>query len=188
MAPGENSAARPGLPGYPAAMEIRLANPTDLAAFQQIEVEAGRLFIGVDMAEIAKYNAAPIEVLARHQAAGHAWSAIADGTVVGYLIAEPVDGCLHVEQISVRPAYGRRGIGAALLTAAATCALAEGRPALTLTTFVEVPWNAPYYRKQGFRQLDHEELTPGLRTIREQEAALGLDRWPRTAMRRDLTA
>jgi hypothetical protein len=57
---------------------------------------------------------------------------------------------------------------------------------LTLTTFAEVPWNAPYYLRCGFRRLGVRELTPGLRAIREREAAHGLDRWPRVCMRRDL--
>ncbi|WP_411757210.1 hypothetical protein [Streptomyces venezuelae] len=59
--------------------------------------------------------------------------------------------------------------------------------ALTLTTFADVPWNAPYYARIGFRPLADAELTPALRTIRAHEAELGLDRWPRLCMRRDLT-
>ncbi|HEX3960074.1 MAG TPA: GNAT family N-acetyltransferase, partial [Trebonia sp.] len=65
-------------------------------------------------------------------------------------------------------------------------AAADGLAALTLTTFASVPWNAPYYRRCGFRVLDDEELTSGLRAIRHDEAELGLDRWPRVCMRRDL--
>jgi hypothetical protein len=63
----------------------------------------------------------------------------------------------------------------------------QGFPAVTLTTFTEVPWNGPYYQRCGFRFLDDDELTPGLRAIREYEATLGLDAWPRAAMRRDLS-
>jgi hypothetical protein len=29
----------------------------------------------------------------------------------------------------------------------------------TLTTFEHVPWNAPYYRRRGFRVLDDGELS-----------------------------
>jgi hypothetical protein len=64
--------------------------------------------------------------------------------------------------------------------------VAEGIAALTLTTFSQVPWNAPYYERCGFRCLDEAELTPGLRAIRRHEAEMGLDRWPRLCMRRDL--
>jgi hypothetical protein len=48
-----------------------------------------------------------------------------------------------------------------------------------------VAWNAPYYRRLGFRELDRAEETPGLRRIRRAEAEHGLDRWPRLCMRRD---
>lgn len=105
---------------------------------------------------------------------------------MAYLIADLVDGCVHIEQVSVRPDHGRRGVGRALLDYAATRARSEGAPALTLTTFAEVPWNAPYYRRCGFRILGEGELASGLRAIREREAAHGLDRWPRVCMRRDL--
>jgi hypothetical protein len=66
-------------------------------------------------------------------------------------------------------------------------AAGRGVPALTLTTFRDVPWNAPYYARIGFRVLVEAELTQGLRGIRDAEAAHGLDRWPRVCMRRELS-
>ncbi len=107
---------------------------------------------------------------------------------VASLIAEPVDGQLHVEQVSVHPRRARRSIGRSLLERAATHALGVGVSALTLTTFEHVPWNAPYYRRCGFRVLHEREWTQGLRAIREREAAHGLNRCPRVCMRRDLGA
>jgi len=169
--------------GYSAPMEIRPATSSDLPVFQEIEIEAGRLFADYGMPEIAGDEPAPLTVLAQYQAAGYAWTAIVDGVPVGYLVAEPIDGCLHIEQVSVRPAYAGQGIGRALIEHAAQV---PGYPALTLTTFVEVPWNAPYYERLGFRRLADDELTPGLRAVREHEIERGLDKWPRTAMRRDL--
>jgi hypothetical protein len=52
--------------------------------------------------------------------------------------------------------------------------------------FANAPLNGPYHQRCGFVALDDEELTPGLRVIRQREAAHGLDRWPRLRMRRDL--
>jgi GNAT superfamily N-acetyltransferase len=97
-----------------------------------------------------------------------------------------LDGCLHVEQLSTDPASARRGLGRALLDHAADRARADGLPALTLTTFADVAWNGPYYERCGFRVLRDDEITPGLREVRAHETALGLDRWPRVCMRRDL--
>jgi GNAT superfamily N-acetyltransferase len=105
---------------------------------------------------------------------------------VAYLIADPVDHNIHVEQVSVHPDHARRGIGRSLLEWTAKHAVTQGASALTLTTFKHVPWNAPYYLRCGFRLLDESEWTPGLRAIRERESAHGLDRWPRACMRRDL--
>lgn len=111
----------------------------------------------------------------------------AGGSLVAYLLSEPVDGVEHVEQVSVHPRAARRRIGEALIEHAADRAREAGSEALTLTTYKDVPWNAPYYARIGFRVLAEAELTPGLRKIRAHEAELGLDRWPRVAMRRDLS-
>jgi len=105
---------------------------------------------------------------------------------VAYLMASVVDGCLHIEQVSVHPDSARARIGRALIEHAASRAAADGLAALSLTTFATVPWNAPYYLRCGFRVLADAELTPGLRAIRQHEAGLGLDKWPRVCMRREV--
>ena len=53
---------------------------------------------------------------------------------------------------------------------------------LTLTTYVDVPWNGPYYRCLGFVPVPDAAIGPQLRAVRAREAAYGLDAWPRTAM------
>jgi GNAT superfamily N-acetyltransferase len=166
-------------------MRIRAVRPDELALLQDIERAAGQCFRDLGMPEIADDEPLPLAVLDRHRQAGLAWVAV-DGTdlPVAYLIADRVDGNLHVEQVSVHPDSARRGVGRSLLDHLAEHAGSEGAPALTLTTFTEVPWNAPYYARCGFQPLDAGELTPGLRRIREREAAHGLDRWPRVCMRR----
>ncbi|MEU6487309.1 GNAT family N-acetyltransferase [Streptomyces sp. NPDC046887] len=168
-------------------MRIRPVRPDELPALQDIERAAGRCFRDIGMPEIADDELPTLTELARHQRAGLAWVAVdAADTPVAYLIADRVDGNLHIEQVSVHPDHARRAIGRALLDHLAAHATATGAPALTLTTFTEVPWNAPYYARCGFRPLSEAELTPALRAIRRREAAHGLDRWPRTCMRRTL--
>jgi hypothetical protein len=62
---------------------------------------------------------------------------------------------------------------------------ANGYPAVTLTTFRDVPWNGPFYARLGFRVLD--DLPAGLEAIRQHEKDIGDDDFgPRVAMRRDL--
>jgi GNAT superfamily N-acetyltransferase len=168
-------------------MRIREAGEGDLSVLQDIERAAGRCFRDVGMPEVAEDDPLTVEELATYRRAGRAWVAV-DGTdrPVAYLIADLVDGNVHVEQVSVHPDSARRGVGRSLLEHVAARAAADGVPALTLTTFADVPWNAPYYERCGFRRLDDAELTSGLRAIRHREAAYGLDRWPRVCMRRDL--
>ncbi|NSC20299.1 GNAT family N-acetyltransferase [Streptomyces albus subsp. chlorinus] len=169
-------------------MRIRAGSPHELGRLQEIERAAGHWFRDLGMDEIADDEPPTLETLAGFARAGGLWVAVPEtgGAPVAYALAEPVDGCLHLEQVSVHPDSARRGIGRALIGELAARAAGDGLPALTLTTFRDVPWNAPYYRRLGFRTLTDRELTPGLRRIRAGEAAAGLDRWPRVCMRRDL--
>ncbi|MHC5261227.1 GNAT family N-acetyltransferase [Streptomyces sp. UC4497] len=180
-------------------MIIRSAEPADLPRLQAIETAAGEIFRTVGMAAIADDAPPTVAELERFRRAGHAWVAVEDtGTVVAYLVAEwglpcsnvveslgNVDGAFHIEQVTVHPDAARRGVGQALIARAADCARDQGLTGLTLTTFADVPWNAPYYERLGFRRLSGSELTPGLRAIRAAEAEHGLDRWPRVCMRRE---
>ncbi|WP_405780623.1 GNAT family N-acetyltransferase [Streptomyces sp. NBC_00859] len=168
-------------------MRIRAPRIDELPLLQDIERAAGRCFRDIGMPEIADDEPLPVDELARYRQTGLAWVAVDETNApVAYLIAEHVDGDLHVEQVSVHPDWARRGIGRALLDRLADHAPAAGVSGLTLTTFAGVPWNAPYYARCGFRSLDDSGLGPGLRDIRRLEAAHGLDRWPRVCMRRDL--
>ena len=168
-------------------MDIRLAGESDLAVMQDIERAAGCWFRDIGMPEIADDEPLPLGELARYRDDGRAWVAADDaGVPAAYLIAGIVDGGLHIEQVSVHPRAARRGIGRMLLDHAAAYAGARGIRALTLAAFAEVPWNAPYYARCGFRVLDDTELSPGLRAVKDREAAHGLHRWPRVFMRRDL--
>jgi GNAT superfamily N-acetyltransferase len=170
-------------------MRIRAVETGDLPILQDIEVAAGRWFRDVDMPEIAGDDPLPLGELARYQQAGLAWVAVdAADRPVAYLIAARIDAGVHVEQVSVHPDSARRRVGRSLLDHVAAQAEDEGAPALTLTTFEHVPWNAPYYLRCGFRPLTDAELTPDLRAIRRREAALGLDRWPRVCMLRPLSS
>lgn len=174
-------------------MGIRAVRHADLHLLRDIERAAGESFRHIGMPEIADDDPLPLTTLADYHRAGRAWVATdtTDPTnpsdePVAYLIADVIDGSLHIGQVSVHPRYARRGIGRRLLDHLADHARATGVPALTLTTFADVPWNAPYYARCGFVTLHDSDLTPGLRAVRQQEAAHGLDRWPRVCMRRDL--
>lgn len=168
-------------------MLIRPVTEAELPLLQDIERAAGEPFRELGMAAVADDEPPSLADLERHRRDGHAWVAV-DGTgrIAAYLLSDAVDGAAHVEQVSVHPGAARRGVGRALIDHLAALAPTEGLTALTLTTFTDVPWNAPYYARLGFRTLAEPELTDGLREIRRDEARQGLDRWPRVCMRREL--
>lgn len=165
----------------------RAARPDDLVFLQVIELAADKPFRDIGMADIADHPPPPVEVLGRYQQAGRAWVAVTnDDDPVAFVLVDVVDGCAHVEQISVHPDHARRGIGRNLLDHVGSWAMGQGLAALTLVTFRAVPWNAPYYQRLGFRELRAEAITSGLATIMAAEVARGLDPATRMCMRREI--
>jgi GNAT superfamily N-acetyltransferase len=160
---------------------IREASPTDLPVLRDIERAAGAPFRDIGMAAVADDEPPTLAELEVYQRAGRAW--VYGDPPVAYVLVDEVDGHAHVEQVSVHPGHSRQGIGRRLIDHVAGWAAARGLAGLTLTTFADVAWNAPYYARLGFVVVT--DPTPGLRAIRAHEAARGLDAWPRVAMRRD---
>jgi GNAT superfamily N-acetyltransferase len=160
---------------------IRAAGPTDLPALRAIERAAGEPFRALGMAAIADDEPPSLETLGSYQRGGRAW--VYGERPVAYVLADIVDGHAHLEQVSVHPGHSRQGVGRRLIDHVGEWAAADNLAGLTLTTFADVPWNAPYYARLGFRIVT--DLSPGLRAIRDHEAAIGLDTWPRVTMRRD---
>jgi GNAT superfamily N-acetyltransferase len=99
-------------------------------------------------------------------------------------VADVVDGNLHVEEVAVVPDAGGQGHGTALLDAAAAAARAGGHPAVTLTTFADVPFNRPWYERRGFSVVPADAIGPELAARMREEAELGLDPAIRVCMRR----
>ncbi|WP_430787433.1 GNAT family N-acetyltransferase [Actinoplanes sp. G11-F43] len=168
-------------------MRIRAARGDELEVFQAVERAAGEAFRGIGMPEIADDEPLAVGVLAEYVRGGRAWAADDGGGAVGYLIVDLVDDGVHIEQVSVHPRCARRGVGRLLIEEAAGYAARIGASRVTLTTFAEVPWNAPYYRRCGFTVLPDEAIGVGLRAVREHERAVGLDRWVRVCMERHVS-
>jgi GNAT superfamily N-acetyltransferase len=158
----------------------------ELASLQVLEVASGRAFLEVGMPEIAGDEGLAAEVLERYRAAGRAWVLDVDGAIAGFVVVDVLDGVAHVEQISIDPDHARQGLGRILLDHVAEWARARGDARVTLTTFRDVAWNAPYYERCGYRILDDAERGPELIAQMDIEAAHGLDPETRVAMALDL--
>ena len=150
---------------------IRLARRDELPLLNDIERAAASLFreVGFDFA--ADMGPLSLDLLRSLQSKEQIWVAAApDGLPVGFAVVQIIDELAHLEEISVHPTHGRQGLGTRLIQVVCGWARDEGYPAVTLSTFRDVPWNAPFYQRLGFRILGEEELGPGLLAVREHEA------------------
>lgn len=161
---------------------IRAAQLRDLVSIARIEVAAGKAFETVGLAAVAGDEVDERTLLAQLED-GRLWVSEVAGTVVAYVAAEVVDGNAHVAQVSVDPTHAGRRIGQALVQHVEAWGRRSGRLATTLTTFTEVPWNAPYYARLGYRAMPAEDRGPELVAIMAEEATWpGVADGPRCAM------
>jgi ribosomal protein S18 acetylase RimI-like enzyme len=138
------------------------------------------------IAACANHPPITVEELAAYIDADRAWVATDDGVPVGFVVVDIVDSGAHIEELSVAPSAERRGHGTRLLDMVTRWARTAELEVVTLTTFRDVPWNAPWYERRGFRVVAYNEITPGLRQRCRQEDARGLPAELRVVMRRDV--
>lgn len=157
------------------SVSLRPAVPADFDRIEAIENEADQLlgeWLGLEQGDPAPAGAS--------RAADPGFLLVAenhDGVLVGFVHVLEIDGHAHLEQVSVAPEHGRRGYGRLLVEAAKDGAQRRGYSRITLRTFADVPWNAPFYARVGF--VEEEAGTPFHRRLIETETRLGLDQYGR---------
>lgn len=148
-----------------------------------IELAAAKMLIGLAPASVLE-ETTPERRLRQAAADGRLWVAVCGDVPVGFAHVESLaPGTVHLEEIDVHPAHGRRGLGTRLVTTIMDWARQAGRSEITLTTFRSVPWNMPFYSKLGFEELPEPEWLPQLRAIVADETRRGLDPSQRVVMR-----
>jgi GNAT superfamily N-acetyltransferase len=118
--------------------------------------------------------------------AGHeAWVATAPSCEpIGYAVAGAIGPFLHLRELSVDPAHGRRGIGTALVEHVVAAARQGRFRGVTLTTFRDVPFNAPFYARLGFSEMPPDRASEALRAAFLREVPAGIDPSSRVLMAR----
>lgn len=166
---------------------IRQARPAEFARIPQIELAAAELFQSTRYVFVVNDSVNADEEYCRQQAArGLAWvAADEEDEAVGFVVAEVLDNTLFIHELGVLPAHGRHGLGRRLVDAVCQQARVAGYPAVTLSTFGDIPWNAPFYSLWGFVILTDEQLSEGLRAVQRAEAE-GLPNTYRVIMRLEL--
>jgi predicted N-acetyltransferase YhbS len=163
---------------------FRPARPQEIETIRALERASAQRFVGV-MDALAADAPSPASMLAARIEGGGLIVAVADAAIAGFVMFRPVEARAYVEQLDVLPTFAGRRIGAALLDVVADRARTAGLEGLSLSTFRDVPWNAPHYRRLGFVDVADEALTPGMLAIRAEHLARGLDEAARVFMVRD---
>ena len=155
-------------------VRLRPATQVDLPQMVAVEIEAATLFpVSVLPATVGR-SGSPDELQAA-VASGLAWVAETEqGLIVGFLAAQAIATSLHIVEMDVLPSHGRRGIGASLLEYAVRHCKDLGLRETTLTTFLSVPWNGPFYAKHGFQPLEGGFGFPHLSHALARETRRGL--------------
>jgi GNAT superfamily N-acetyltransferase len=166
---------------------IRVARPDDIPKLGPIEQSAASLFRTANLAWVADGETLPPASLADFCWDGSLWVAVTDDDEpVGFLAAHELDEALHIAEVSVTPSHQRQGIGAHLISTAIEYARETGFEVVTLTTYRDLAWNAPFYIKLGFIEINGQDAGPGhLRKVCDETNA-GHDPSQRCVMARRL--
>jgi GNAT superfamily N-acetyltransferase len=162
---------------------VRHATADDLELLEAIENEADALFASVF--SMVGWRPAPSYAQRTHE---NGFILVAsdgpDSDAIGFAqVLEVPDGC-HLEQLSVRPSAAHRGHGRALVETVKSESTLRGCKRVTLRTFADVPWNAPFYSSCGFIEGDPD--SDFLRDLLVAEQRRGLGRGRRIQMNFDL--
>lgn len=162
---------------------LRPATPEDTHLLPAIERSAAAAFLCLPaLAWIAGHTVLSCVEHREFMAAGLEWVMVDEqDQPLGFVCATAFDEALHIEELAVVHERQGQGLGRQLMAAVRDHAQAQGFKALTLTTFCDVPWNAPFYARLGFEVVAEAALSDILRRQLAYEASRGLE--GRCAMR-----
>ena len=155
---------------------------------QTVENEAATMFDGTGLLDRVPDEPAEPALLADAIDDTRLWVAVAavagaGGTdAVGFALGAWCGTDAHLQELDVVPQWGRRGIGRRLVAEVIAWAGRNHRERLTLTTFAEIPWNAPFYARLGFSVLPVGSWTDAHRVVWEREREMGLPMQQRVVM------
>ena len=166
-------------------LDIRMATPAQVSRLPEIELRAAGLFGPDELPAAIANQAAPLEDYQAAQARDRLIVAQDEtGVVTGFAHMIELDGRAHLEELDVDPDFGRRGIGSHLVRAACGWGQVRGFQSITLATFLDIPWNAPFYFRMGFKVLPARSWSVALHRLRAHEGEMGLDLDRRVIMQR----
>ena len=162
---------------------IRLAQPSDAEGFHEVEEDAARL-----LAEEPSLSGIPVppsrsaEEYRAMIAQRHCLTAVSGERIVGFAATRRHARELHLHELSVAMAFQQMRIGSTLLGALKIDARNSGIRAITLHTYRDIAWNAPFYARHGFEIIKDLDAYPRLAAGQEAAVEFGIPRERRCAM------
>ena len=169
---------------------IRLAKETDVSALPEVERAAAAMFspylAWLELSADVMEGLTTVSFLQEAQADDRLWVGVVDSKPIGFVVVKFLLQCCFVVELDVHPAYGRRGVGSALMRMCCQGAKMRGFNQVVLTTFRRVPWNIPFYQRLGFKVISAELWSAEIKAIVQHEARYGFMPEKRAVMRRIL--
>ncbi len=169
----------------PQGYSIARADREEIDTLIDIDLAAGHLFNDTGLiAEDALSDHVPADVFDTAIEKNHVLTARTEkGVAIGFALTSERTGTLYLDQISVHPDHGRQGLGSALITRVVEEAKIRKFKTVTLSTFRDLAWNGPFYKKLGFREVARRQMEDWMIDL-EKVQAMSLDISQRCFMRR----
>jgi GNAT superfamily N-acetyltransferase len=168
---------------------IRHPRPDEIRLLPQIENDADRRYARVGLQLVVAIPPHSLDALEFGRRHGRLWVAASPhNRVVGFALMEIKSNMAWLEQLSVLDRWQGRGLGSALIDRAEAAARALGHNALYLSTYRDVPWNAPFYARRGFEEVPRGEWPRAFRVQFMEENSHGHPPRRRAIMRRGVWA
>ncbi len=154
------------------AYRLRSARGNEIGELQNIDLASAMLFRGTGLIDFGPLGEPtqpiPEDRLRQGLGEGLIWVAVDDrDELVGFALCSDRGDDLYLDQLSVLPRHGRQGLGGRLVRRCLQEAEARAYRRVSLSTFRKVPWNGPFYRRLGFREVPSWRLQPWQEEIRE---------------------
>lgn len=166
---------------------IRPPHPHEIRLLPDIENEADRRYARVGLQRVIDMPPASVASLEHARRQGQLWvAASSQGRAVGFALMKLRAGRAWLDQLSVLDAWQGHGLGSALIDRTAEAARALGYRAIFLSTYLDVPWNAPFYARRGFADVPRGQWDWPIRQQIMSENRHGHPPWRRTVMSREV--
>jgi GNAT superfamily N-acetyltransferase len=151
---------------------VRPARGNEVGELQNIDIASASLFRGTGLIDFGPLGEPsqpiPEERLRKGFGDGLIWVAVDNlEELVGFALCSDRGEDLYLDQLSVLPRHGRQGLGTRLVRRCLQEAEARSYKRVSLSTFRKVPWNGPFYKKLGFREVPSWRMQDWQNEIRE---------------------